>query len=204
MTSNTEEWNSWQTKKHPWVFPDYSLFPKSSPEFPWDSLKNHKNDNFSRFSLIFQVCLNPAVTHILSNIINVNQGGILGSILFTIFIAAIMITWRKLYDRPLCIFRTKKDFISTRHRPTTKGIDFSLSNSEYADNTTVLFDSREIFSPLLLNHFEKFGMKVNIGHCNQPNKPSETEVLFVSAPLSSYAVTTTFDNRNLQPINLGQ
>ena len=22
MTSNTEEWNSWQTKKVPWVFPD--------------------------------------------------------------------------------------------------------------------------------------------------------------------------------------
>lgn len=49
-------------------------------------------------------------------------------------------------------------------------------------------------------------MKVHIGHCNQPNKPSKTEVLFVSAPLLSYVVTATFDNRNLQPIkpaNLG-
>ena len=62
MKSNTEEWNSWQTKKVPWVFPDYSLFSKSFPEFPWDSLKNLDNDNFSRFSLIFQVSLNPVST----------------------------------------------------------------------------------------------------------------------------------------------
>ena len=66
------------------------------------------------------------VTHILSSIIGVKQGDILGPILFTIFIAAIMITWRKMYDRPLCIFRTKKDFILTGRRSTTKGTDFSL------------------------------------------------------------------------------
>ena len=48
-----------------------------------------------------------------------------------------------MYDRPLCIFRTKKDFILTGRRSATKGIDFSLSDSEYADNTDVLFDSRE-------------------------------------------------------------
>ena len=94
--------------------------------------------------------------------------------LFTIFIAATMITWRKMYDRPLCIFTTKKDFILTGGRSTTKRIDFSLRDSEYADDTAVLFDSRETletFSPLLINHFEKFGMEVHVGHCDQPNKP---------------------------------
>ena len=67
------------------------------------------------------------VTHILSSIISVKQGDLLGPILFTIFIAAIMITWTKMYDRPLCIFRTKQGFILTGRRSTTRGIDFSRS-----------------------------------------------------------------------------
>ena len=46
-------------------------------------------------------------------------------------------------------------------------------------------------------------MEVHAGHCNQPNKPSKTEVLFVPAPPSSYAITTTYDNRNLKHINPG-
>ena len=66
------------------------------------------------------------ITHILSSIIGVKQGDIMGPILFTIFIAAIMITWKKMYDRPLCISRTKRDFILTGRRSTTKGTDFSL------------------------------------------------------------------------------
>ena len=66
-----------------------------------------------------------AVTHILSSIIGVKQEGILGPILFTIFIAAIMIMWKKMSDRPLSIFRTKKDFILTGRRAAAKGIDFS-------------------------------------------------------------------------------
>ena len=141
----------------------------------------HKNANV-KFTV-------GTVTHILSSIIGVKQRDILGPILFTILIAAIIITWRKMYDR-LCIFRTKKDFILTGRRSTTKGIDFSLSDSEYADDTAVLFDSKETletFSPLLINHFEKIGMEVHVGHCDQPNKPPKTEVLFVSAPPSSYA-----------------
>ena len=57
-------------------------------------------------------------------------------------------------DRPLCIFRTRKDCILTGRRSTVKGIDSSLSDSEYEDDTAVLFHSREsleTFSPLLIN-----------------------------------------------------
>ena len=146
------------------------------------------------------------VTDIRSSIVDVKPVDILGLILSTIFIAAIMITSTKCFDRPLCILRIKKDFILTGSKLITEGINFSLSDSEYIDDTAVLFDSREDLekiSPFLLNRFENFGIEVHVDHCNQPNKPSKTEVLFVSVPPSSYTVTTNFDNRNLKPINLG-
>ena len=54
-----------------------------------------------------------------------------------------MITWRKLYDRLLCKLRTKKNFILTGHKTTTKRIDFLLIGYEYACDTAVLFDSRD-------------------------------------------------------------
>ena len=75
----------------------------------------HKNVNVK-----FTVC---KVTQILSSIFGVKQGGILDPKLFWIFIATIMITWRKMYDRPLCFFATKKDFILTGCR-STKGLIF--------------------------------------------------------------------------------
>ena len=106
-------------------------------------------------------------------------------------------------DRPLCIFITKKDFIWTGCRSTTKRISFLLSDS---DDTVILFDSRESFesfSPLLINHFEKLGMEVHVGHRDQPKQSSKTKVLFVSASPSSHVEPTTFDDRNLQTINLG-
>ena len=81
-----------------------------------------------------------------------------------------------------------------------------FSNSECLDNTVALFDFREnldIFSPLLINHFEEIGMEVHVDYCDRENKPSKAVVLFVSAPPPSYVETTTFNNRNLQPNNLG-
>ena len=145
------------------------------------------------------------ITHNLNCVIGVKQGDILGPILFTFFIAALMITWRTSVDRPLCVFRTKNDFVLTGRKPTTKGDDFSFDDSEYADDTAVLFESRndvETFCPLLIKHFQRFGMEVHVGDVRNPDKPSKTEILFVGAPRTLYTTPETFDNVNLEPIRI--
>jgi len=53
-----------------------------------------------------------------------------------------MITWRTRYNRPLCMFRTKDNFCLTGRKINTTGLDFAFDDSEYADDTAVLFDSR--------------------------------------------------------------
>ena len=68
-----------------------------------DVLKRlHKN-----FKVTFDV---NSISHTMSCTIGVKQGDILGPDLFVIYIAAIMSTWRKSINRPVCIFLTKEDF----------------------------------------------------------------------------------------------
>ena len=50
-------------------------------------------------------------TQIVLCTIGVKQGDILGPILFTFFLAAVMITWRATTNTPLCVFRTKNDVL---------------------------------------------------------------------------------------------
>ena len=47
------------------------------------------------------------------------------------------------HDRPLCLFHSKKDFILTGRRTKSKGTQFAFEDTEYADDTAVLFESRE-------------------------------------------------------------
>ena len=57
------------------------------------------------------------------------------------------------------------DDILTGRKPSTKNCEqFALPDSEYADDTGVLFTSREsveIYLPSLIQHFLKFGLEVH-------------------------------------------
>ena len=82
----------------------------------------HKN-----FQVTFDI---ETVTHTMPSTIGVKQGDILGPALFIVFMAAVMITWRKIHNRPLCIFRTKYDSKLTGRRYKSKGTDFDVDDSE--------------------------------------------------------------------------
>ena len=86
----------------------------------------------------------------------------------------------------------------TGRRYNAKGTDFSVDDSEYADDTAVLFTCRQEvvqYAPSLFNHFHRFGTEVHAGDLSQPDKPPKTEILFVAGPNS--------ENHNLDRITLG-
>ena len=147
-----------------------------------------------------------SVGHVITCIIGVKQGDILGPILFTFFMAAVMITWRITYAGPLCLFRSKRDFIMTGRSYRAYGDEFPLSDSEYADDAAILFDSRASLddgAPRLVVHFGRFGMEVHAGN-TLSKKKSKSEVLFCPKPLQLYQEPETYDNANITPVNLGE
>ena len=123
-----------------------------------------------------------SVSHVLDCRIGVKQGDVLGPILFSIYIAAIMITWRQDRNHPQCLFRTKEDSTLTGRRSNAKGDDFVLGDSEYADDTAALFDSRESVvtdAPRVNIHFDRYGMEIHAGIYALADKASRTEILLV-------------------------
>ena len=131
------------------------------------------------------------------------QGDILGPILFTFFLTAILLTWRAEFERPLCLFRSNADFVMTGRKCEAIGDDFAVADSEYADDTAVLFTSRtEVveLTPHMVKHFARFGMDIHVG---TERKASKSEVLFVAAPSHTYIEPETFDGQDLSTIELG-
>ena len=144
----------------------------------------------------------------LLSIIGVKQGDLLGPLLFTFFIQAIMSSWRDLHSYDLCIFRTRDDFKMTGRATTTSGDELSFTDSEYADDSGMAFTSRRDLdeqTPKVLHHFERFGMEVHRGlHRDDGSvkKESKTEVLFCPKRLSDYNNAATFDDANLSDVKL--
>ena len=96
------------------------------------------------------------ITQTLNCIIGVKQGDILGPILFTFFIAAVMITWRTLCNIPACIFRSKMDVTMTGRSYRAYGEEFPVQDSEYADDTGVIFESRKDLEEGIQGHYDAF------------------------------------------------
>ena len=85
-----------------------------------------------------------AVTHIgLHHRLGVNQGDKLGTAIFTLYITAIMTTWRSSNTRPLYLFRTKMGEFPKGGRFTTHRKKFAVPDSEYANDTAELFPIRQ-------------------------------------------------------------
>ena len=114
-----------------------------------------------------------------------------------------MLTWHLVDRRQLCIFYTKPDFVLTgRSYRARGGQEFNLPDSQYADDTALLFTSRQSLVdsiPLLITHFEKFGLEIHVG---RQEKDSKTEILFVSAPAHTYSDPETFDNNDFSNVQL--
>ena len=158
------------------------------------------------------------VTQSLLSIIGVKQGDLLGPELFDFFIAAIMESWRSDHSYDLCTFRTQPDFKMTGRRADASGDEFTIGDSEYADDTAMPFCSRadaEEQTPLIMEHFSAWGMEIHAGICDPlvssglldpsalvPLKGSKSEMLFCSKPLHLYLNPQSYDGTDLSPIML--
>ena len=103
-----------------------------------------------------------------------------GPDLFIFFMAVVMKTWRSSQNYNLCCIHTKAVFQLTRRKHRNKGEWHNISDSEYADDTVFIFESRtdcERMAPLMAKHFDRWGLEVHVG--TKINKESKSEVLFL-------------------------
>ena len=141
-------------------------------------------------------------------IIGVKQGDLLGPVLFTFFMAAVMETWRSSSSYELPTFRSARDFQMTGRRSTARGDEFTVPDSEYADDTALPFCSRSDLdeqTPRLVTHFRRWGMEVHEGILDSNGaveKESKSEIVFCSAPLHTYTDASTFDGVDLSHVLL--
>jgi hypothetical protein len=137
----------------------------------------------------------------------VRQGDILGPPLFNLFMAAVLITWRKKKTTERVKFFT--DTIHSRNsfqihgRPTgQQGVWFIFDMSLYADDAgTLAADRANLTEDLrgLMTHFALFGLEL---HKGMPGVDSKTVAVAFRNQPSLYTDPTTCDNIDLTPIVL--
>ena len=96
--------------------------------------------------------------------------------------AAVMATWRTSASHPLCVLRSKMDFVLTGRKSCAAGSNVPITDLEYADNTGVPFRTRADLvehTPHVIAHFKIWGLQV---HQGLGDRRSKSEVLFCAAP----------------------
>ena len=147
---------------------------------------------------------NDLITEPVNNSIGVKQGDILGPVLFTFFITAAISSWRVKCSATPCVFMTKNDAQMTGRPFKAHGEPVTLLDSEYADDTAVIFDNRNDAvgeTESLISHFNRFGTEIHSG-VREPRQSSKTEVLFCAKALSLYESRDDYDNADLTDIVL--
>lgn len=84
------------------------------------------------------------------------------------------------------------------------GEEVPLRDSEYADDTAVIFNNRQdavAETQPLVNHFHRFGTEIHTGVL-EPRQSSKTELLFCAKALSLYQSREDYDNADLSDIVL--
>ena len=119
----------------------------------------------------------------IASVIGVKQRDILGPVLLTFFIVAVMITWTATNNVTVCIFYSKNDAKLTGRSYRVRGENVLLLDAEYADDTAILFDNHEDLNNDVNNFVTRLGMEVHTGKI-EPRGDSKTEILFCSKPCS--------------------
>ena len=92
--------------------------------------------------------------------------------------------------------------LAGRRVDTTGAEEIVFDDSEYADDTALLFCSRgdvEEQTPALMEHFADWGMEV---HAGAQGKDSKSEILFCAAPPHVYSDSATYDGADLSDVQL--
>jgi hypothetical protein len=158
------------------------------------------------------------VSRTIDSIIGVKQGDVLGPVLFVLYMAAVMMSWRSKHSNleKMCVFHSRDDCVLAGRstRAGRKAEQFAVPDSVYADDTSLLFCSRpdlEEAVPLVYVHFAQWGMEAHSGSIGQ-RPPAKTEAQFIAAHKATYTDYANFTSTeedgslvsaDLSPIQFG-
>ena len=145
----------------------------------------------TRLHTDFRVKLKVGDTDIeFDSTIGVKQGDNLAPILFLVVMQAALETLEPIWLVEKLQFKTKEKGCCHGQRWQTKGRPFNFWASLYADDTGIIFRSREeleICTPVLDPHLKRFGMLMHVQSKEErkkgpEGKPSKTECMFFPRP----------------------